>query len=692
MSIPTLPDSIHIFTYDIRGVDIATGLVKACRQTGLVEQTHQLLSGLLTLKPDLRVAVTQTGAQEAGPRNIRIPEGATVYWQGIRSGFAQYLRDPRTNGKDKRLVDRYYEECIGDLNNPIYESLARQYASAVRRADIVNLLLQNANPMTSLLKAEELGYLDDLTLGQLNVVGVIHDIDTYEKRLGYIIGRVKETKMNVRLIAISEHVYQELLTRGASPEWVHKVPNGLNVDAFMSKLTFVKEKGVFSSIQRRNLLPKNGRMILVPGRRVEHKGHLDVIKAIGLLKRQGELGNLYAAFSGSNMFDTRGLDFEKVLRRAVVEEQVEEAVFFLDPLTNDEMAACYDKAWVSVLASTLAEGFAYANIQAMLAKTPVITTKLGGPLDYIIHDQTGMFVNVRDFEGIANSLKHLQDKEYYLRLCDEGYKKAAGYTIENMAQGYARVICSGRSRLPLLISLRQPFEKIGEGMHTEVFRYPHQKGSVVQRFKPGHTLADLEGVELEYRFLCEAYADMPKLIPAQTAWAEHEDAPLEEVLIVKDEVIPDPSRGNLRQMSEADMYPEARNQLDQFIAITKQLFTHVSQHPELETLGSRVPDIIDPKLDNLIIDIEGNLRLVDTNKLISTEHLKKLIDAGEKLDIEQKKIHSLLLRRLMYLEAKFFGRTQDELRADDFYGKFLAEESLDELFEHSRLAGEPIPS
>jgi hypothetical protein len=73
--------------------------------------------------------------------------------------------------------------------------------------------------------------------------------------------------------------------------------------------------------------------------------------------------------------------------------------------------------------------------------------------------------------------------------------------------------------------------------------------------------------------------------------------------------------------------------------------------------------------------------LIDTNKLINVAHLQGLAASGEKLDTVQKKIHTKLLRRLMFIDTKFLGRSRDDLQADLFYLQYLDPETIGELHD-----------
>jgi hypothetical protein len=105
-----------------------------------------------------------------------------------------------------------------------------------------------------------------------------------------------------------------------------------------------------------------------------------------------------------------------------------------------------------------------------------------------------------------------------------------------------------------------------------------------------------------------------------------------------------------------------------------------------------LPDIIDPNCANLVINTRtGDLALVDTNRLISTRKLARLIATGQPLDPARHRIHALFLRRLLFLDATYLGRDRIALRGDPVYARYLDAAGFDAVFAASAAAGEPIP-
>lgn len=231
--------------------------------------------------------------------------------------------------------------------------------------------------------------------------------------------------------------------------------------------------------------------------------------------------------------------------------------------------------------------------------------------------------------------------------------------------------------------------RIGQGVHSEVFRRPGSR-FVVQVFKPDCPELTVDKLHREYTYLCAVYATMPRLIPRQWLVAPRANASLQESVLVKD-YIPHRPELALHQVDPARLRPTTVVQLRQFLQITRGLLADTRPHPDVGGEASMAPDIIDPDWANLVIDIRtGDLTLIDTNRLISTQKLAQLHVAGQRLDVEHQRIHVLLLRRLMYLESKYLGSTRAVLARDPVYARHLDSAGFEELFAASAAAGEHI--
>jgi glycosyltransferase involved in cell wall biosynthesis len=307
-------------------------------------------------------------------------------------------------------VRRYYETTIDDPDNPVYRSLARQYATAMRRVGTPHLLAQNINPLVSILKAD-------------------------------VRRQLARGTATITLIAVSQAVRRYLLDdAGIASVNVRTVCNGIDARAFCRRIDHSRRDGVFEPVRVRNGLPTEGRMLLTSARRVAWKGHLDLLHAAALLAAR-DLRDFYVVFNGAGLVDTRDPGYEKYLAQTIAGLGLERTVFLLDELTDAELAACYAQAHMAVHPSRLPEPFGYANIEAMLAGVPVITTAHGAPLEYLTHGVSGMLVPPGDPPALATAIETLlANQQLHAHLGLAGQASASRFGIDAMVRGYQAAI------------------------------------------------------------------------------------------------------------------------------------------------------------------------------------------------------------------------------------------------------------
>jgi len=445
----SFPDALHIFTYDVRGTLSATGHAKQVRETGLVTHTHQLLHGLARHHPHTRLAVTQSGAAAAGPvAELVTPEGLAVELRSIATRFPKYLCDPR-GGKSRHLVQRYYEDEIADPGNPVWLSLAHQYARTIGETGIPDLLLQNINPIVSVLKAEEFGLLDADMVAALGVTAVVHDGADSARRFGYLAQRLAVTRARLSLIAVSDSVRKELISAGVPAGAVRTVLNGMDAASFEDRMRQARNTDVFAKIRERNQLPP-GRIVLVSARRVPWKGQQDVIHAAHSLHRRGRMQGAIVVINGAGLLDTRSPGYQDELERLIADLGLSRTVFLLDRLSPPEVAACYTAAHIAAHPSRDPEPFGYSNLEAMIAEVPVIAAGHGGPLEYITDGESGLLVPPGDPDTLAAAIDALlSDDALHARLAAAGRASAERFTLDAMFSGYRDVITAGTGARPV---------------------------------------------------------------------------------------------------------------------------------------------------------------------------------------------------------------------------------------------------
>jgi len=106
------------------------------------------------------------------------------------------------------------------------------------------------------------------------------------------------------------------------------------------------------------------------------------------------------------------------VKKLAKELNVFEKIIFLGNSLEVNKILCYTDVFIL---PSKAESFGLAALEAMAAKTPVISTNTGGLPEVNIHGVTGFLSNVKDIDDMAkNTLKLIESKEIL-----EGYKENA---------------------------------------------------------------------------------------------------------------------------------------------------------------------------------------------------------------------------------------------------------------------------
>jgi glycosyltransferase involved in cell wall biosynthesis len=207
---------------------------------------------------------------------------------------------------------------------------------------------------------------------------------------------------------------QELLRMGAPTERIDIVPCGVDLDLFT-------DSGP--------ALPRTDRRRLVMvGRLVERKGVETVIQA---LPRIGATELLIAGGP-----DAAHLDADPDVRRLRAEAQrhgVADRVHFLGRVLRDDMPALLRSADLLVTVPWY-EPFGIVPLEAMACGKPVVASAVGGLLDTVVPDLTGVLVPPRRPDVLAESIASL--------LCDPLRLQSMGLAAVDRARsrfGWQRI-------------------------------------------------------------------------------------------------------------------------------------------------------------------------------------------------------------------------------------------------------------
>ena len=166
------------------------------------------------------------------------------------------------------------------------------------------------------------------------------------------------------------------------------------------------------------------------GRLVIEKGILDVIEAIGILKRNEKYLNIKFQIAGS------GPD-EKILKKKVIELKLQKQVIFHGPILGFEKIKFWQNAHIFAF-PTYSEGLPYTVLESLSSGTPLLTTRVGGIPDAVEENKQGIFVKPKNPSNIAQALKYMYSDRALLKQMSENCieKAMEKYSIERLSSQF----------------------------------------------------------------------------------------------------------------------------------------------------------------------------------------------------------------------------------------------------------------
>lgn len=112
-------------------------------------------------------------------------------------------------------------------------------------------------------------------------------------------------------------------------------------------------------------------------------------------------------------------------------------VFFLGNSTEIDQILCYSDIF---LLPSKTESFGLAALEAMAAKTPVISTNTGGLPEVNIHGETGFLSNLGDVNDMAkNAISILKDDDVLIKFKNNAKEHTRKFSIENILPVYEEI-------------------------------------------------------------------------------------------------------------------------------------------------------------------------------------------------------------------------------------------------------------
>lgn len=175
---------------------------------------------------------------------------------------------------------------------------------------------------------------------------------------------------------------------------------------------------------------KSNPVIAIVGRISPIKGHDYFLKAMVKVVRSKPFCKIWVIGDAPVSRPEYRQELEVLSRRLGLRNHVE---FLGNRPDIPQLLAQVD---VLVMATVTQEAFGRVIIEAQAAGVPVVATKIGGIIEVVDHERTGLLVLPKDTEGMADAvLRLLNEPKFSQSLVDAAQKKIqAKYTLTHMAE------------------------------------------------------------------------------------------------------------------------------------------------------------------------------------------------------------------------------------------------------------------
>jgi len=188
-------------------------------------------------------------------------------------------------------------------------------------------------------------------------------------------------------------------------------------------INFFSRNGIsgFSQISLKNT-------VLLPARICAGKGHIDLLKAALMLKKEGLEVNL--VFAGRN--DSK--EIRSYICSLAQKHNLADNVFFAGQCSSEKLRDLYAICAVTALPSR-SEGFARVLLESQAMSTPVVAYDVGGVSQTMIDKKSGYLCKYKDVKKLKSSLKKLlQDESLRKEMGEAGRRFVAdNFTIGHLA-------------------------------------------------------------------------------------------------------------------------------------------------------------------------------------------------------------------------------------------------------------------
>jgi glycosyltransferase involved in cell wall biosynthesis len=395
-------------------------------------------------------------------RHWRVHVACNAGEQGGQSSSLESLR--RIPDIHVRLTD--FQTGLGGVGSTADKALA-----ALRRAPS---LLKTITGLTRYVRREQIRIVHctekprDAFLGYVvsKLGGARCVIQVHVKAEPWISRLVRWAMQRSDLIAISEFVRRSLLDMGYSSRRMHVVLNALDVGRWDDQLGGVDEAGWNARDDGVEIRAEFGvapatQLLAIVSRLNPWKGHVDLIRALGVVRRHYPDFVLLIVGESDTMDPSspRFFDFDAI--KALIDElDLRENVIFAGYRRDVPriMAACDIYTMPS-----FEEPFGMVYLEAMALAKPVVSLDNGGTPEVVLHGETGLLSPAGDIEALAANIRTLlEDPELRSKMGERGRARVeTAFNAARLARDVERVYQSALG-IPVSDELSdKPTEDVG---------------------------------------------------------------------------------------------------------------------------------------------------------------------------------------------------------------------------------------
>jgi glycosyltransferase involved in cell wall biosynthesis len=237
-------------------------------------------------------------------------------------------------------------------------------------------------------------------------LAVLHSFGNRDSQL--VLGELRALRVPAALV---NHFSNDRLANSSAREQVYMADaigavSKVGMPAYLGDRCVYLGDGIDTDFFKRSLaigLPPShdGPRIFLPARLVQSKGHLDLIEAAGLVKRQGIPLHLY--FAGRE----DSAEYAAQIRGAASAAGLDTFVHIVGPQNRGQLRDWYAGSLATALPSSHHEGLPRILLESQAMEVPCIAYDIGGVREGFIDRHTGVLVPLGNVPELARALADL---------------------------------------------------------------------------------------------------------------------------------------------------------------------------------------------------------------------------------------------------------------------------------------------